>query len=133
MKGSVPSFLNNNDPSTNVGVGVPMLKADTVEAAKAVDDNIYLTDRLGLRTHSTQAVFENQYSNPDLFTYGPRKFQVFRLDNEEDREKYSKLLERTKLPSPKIEVYTIDRQFYRGVFYVYTEYADILYQLPTKK
>lgn len=133
MKGSIPSFLKDADPSTSVGVGVPMLKADTVENAKAADDNLYLTDRLGLRTHSTQAVFENQYSNPDLFTYGPRKFQVFRLDNDDDQEKYAKLLERTKLPAPKIEVYTIDRQFYRGVFYVYMEYADILYQLPTKK
>lgn len=132
MRGSVPSFLKD-DPSTNVGVGVPILKPDTVEAAKEVDDNLYLTDRLGLRTHSTQAVFENQYSNPDLYTYGPRKFEVFRLDNEEDKANYSKLLERTKLPAPKIEVYTIDRQFYRGVFHVYIEYADILYQLPTKK
>lgn len=132
MRGSTPSFLSD-DPSTNVGVGVPIPKADTVEKAKEADDEIYLTDRLGLRTHSTQAVFENQYNNPDLYTYGPRKFQVFRLDNEEDREKYSKLLERTKLPAPKIEVYTIDRQFYRGVFYVYAEYSDILYQLPTKK
>lgn len=132
MRGTVPSFLKD-DPSTNVGVGVPMLKADTVDSAKEIDDNIYLTDRLGLRTHSTQAVFEDQYSNPNLFTYGPRKFQVFRLDNEDDLEKYAKLLERTKLPAPKIEVYTIDRQFYKGVFYVYAEYADILYQLPTKK
>lgn len=132
MRGTVPSFLTD-DPSTNVGVGVPMLKADTVEAAKELDDNLYLTDRLGLRTHSTQAVFEDQYNNPNLFTYGPRKFQVFRLDNEDDLEKYAKLLERTKLPAPKIEVYTIDRQFYKGVFYVYAEYADILYQLPTKK
>jgi hypothetical protein len=132
MRGTVPSFLTD-DPSTNVGVGVPMLKADTVEAAKELDDNLYLTDRLGLRTHSTQAVFEDQYNNPNLFTYGPRKFQVFRLDNEDDLDKYAKLLERTKLPAPKIEVYTIDRQFYKGVFYVYAEYADILYQLPTKK
>lgn len=131
MRGTIPSFLKD-DPSTNVGVGVPM-SADTVEKAKAEDDNLYLTDRIGLRTHSTQAVFENQYSNPELYTYGPRRFQVFRLDNEEDLEKYAKLLERTKLPAPKIEVYTIDRQFYRGVFYVYAEYADVLYKLPEKK
>lgn len=131
MRGTIPSFLKD-DPSTNVGVGVPM-RADTVEKAKAEDDNLYLTDRIGLRTHSTQAVFENQYSNPELYTYGPRRFQVFRLDNEEDLEKYAKLLERTKLPAPKIEVYTIDRQFYRGVFYVYAEYADVLYKLPEKK
>lgn len=132
MKGSVPSFLQD-DPSTNVGVGVPDLQADTVEKFQKEDDDLYLTDRIGLRTHSTKAVFEDQYSRPDLFTYGPRKFQVFRLDIEEDREKYAKLLERTKLPAPKIEVYTIDRQFYKGVFHIYVEYADILYQLPTKK
>lgn len=130
MRGTVPSFLSE-DPSTNVGVSVP--KADSVDTAKAADDNIYLTDRLGLRTHSTQAVFEDQYSKPELWTPGPRKFEVFRLDNEDDKEKYARLLERTKLPAPKIEVYTIDRQFYRGVFHVYVEYADILYQLPTKK
>ena len=130
MRGTVPSFLSE-DPSTNVGVSVP--KADSADTAKATDDNIYLTDRLGLRTHSTQAVFEDQYSKPELWTPGPRKFEVFRLDNEDDKEKYARLLERTKLPAPKIEVYTIDRQFYRGVFHVYVEYADILYQLPTKK
>lgn len=130
MRSTVPSFLSE-DPSTNVGVSVP--KADSADTAKATDDNIYLTDRLGLRTHSTQAVFEDQYSKPELWTPGPRKFEVFRLDNEDDKEKYARLLERTKLPAPKIEVYTIDRQFYRGVFHVYVEYADILYQLPTKK
>lgn len=132
MRGTVPSFLQD-DPATNVGVGVPVLKQDTVESAKAEDDNIYLTDRIGLRTHSTQAVFEDQYNRPGMWTCGPRKFEVFRLDDDDDKKKYAKLLERTKLPAPKIEVYTIDRQFYRGVFHVYLEYADILYQLPTKK
>lgn len=132
MKGNIPSFLQD-DPSTNVGTSVPIMKAPTVEQAKEKDDNLYLTDRIGLRTHSTQAVFEDQYSNPTLYTCGPRKFQVFRLDNEDDQEKYAKLLERTKFPAPKIEVYTVDRQFYRGVFYVYIEYADVLYKLPEKK
>ena len=132
MRGTVPSFLSD-DPSTNVGVGVPALKSTSVDTAKEEDDNLYLTDRIGLRTHSTQAVFEDQYSKPELWTPGPRKFEVFKLDNDDDKEKYAKLLERTKLPAPKIEVYTIDRQFYRGVFYIYIEYADILYQLPTKK
>jgi hypothetical protein len=132
MRGTVPSFLSD-DPSTNVGVGVPALKSTSVETAKEEDDNLYLTDRIGLRTHSTQAVFEDQYSKPELWTPGPRRFEVFKLDNDDDKEKYAKLLERTKLPAPKIEVYTIDRQFYRGVFHVYVEYADILYQLPTKK
>ena len=132
MRGTVPSFLSD-DPSTNVGVGVPALKSTSVDTAKEEDDNLYLTDRIGLRTHSTQAVFEDQYSKPELWTPGPRKFEVFKLDNDDDKEKYAKLLERTKLPTPKIEVYTIDRQFYRGVFYIYIEYADILYQLPTKK
>lgn len=132
MRGTVPSFLSD-DPSTNVGVGVPALKSTSVDTAKEVDDNLYLTDRIGLRTHSTQAVFEDQYSKPELWTPGPRRFEVFKLDNDDDKEKYAKLLERTKLPAPKIEVYTIDRQFYRGVFHVYVEYADILYQLPTKK
>ena len=131
MRGSIPSFLGS-DPATNVGTGVP-IRAESVDTAKDEDDNLYLTDRLGLRTHSTQAVFEDQYNNPNLYTYGPRKFNVFKLDNEDDQEKFAKLLERTKLPAPKIAVYTIDRQFYRGVFYVYIEYADILYQLPTKK
>lgn len=132
MRGSIPSFLEDA-PSTSVGRGVPRMEVDSVEKAKREDEDIYLTDRIGLRTHSTQAVFENQYSDPSMYTYGPRKFQVFRLDNEEDQERYSKLLERTKLPTPKVEVYTIDRQFYRGVFYVYAEYADILYKLPSKK
>lgn len=132
MKGAVPSFLSDIPSATDVGVGVPMT-ADNVEKFKTESKDLYLEDRIGLRTHSTRATFEDQYEHPEQYTTGPLKFLVLNLSVEEDRKTYSDLLERRKLPAPKVEIYTIDRQFYRGVFHIYLEYADVYYNLPEKK
>lgn len=137
---STPAFLGGKSRAIHLGAGADLLTGDVVreeDLFKSEDGNTYLMDRLNQKTFSSQATFENQYAdqfkNRGSVKRTSLKARVFDLSIKEDLDAYNSLLESAVENNPKVEIQMREKQFWKGKFFIYVEYNDVLYKLPETK
>lgn len=101
------------------------------EATKRPESE-FLEDSLGFRKYSSNPTFENQFFEGNVKRSAP-KAEVFCVSDSEELKKYNELLGKCNPTDPSIEIISQDKQFFEGKFYVYIEYCNVWYPIPTKK
>lgn len=92
----------------------------------------FLEDSLGFRKFSSNPVFENQFMEGNTKRSAP-KADVFCVSEPDELKRYNELLSKCNPTGPSIEIISQDKEFYEGKFYVYVEYCNVWYPIPSKK
>lgn len=95
----------------------------------------FLYNKVGQKTYYNKPFFKGQSTQPGMYKVGYPKALLFRLENQDDVEKYNEFLAQVggQNEDPQITNVSIDKQFHNGTFVILATYNEMWYILPEQK